>query len=182
MQLLTRGYYKATVHRVTAYDRHTCCFPEGDGSAPSRRQALQNRISCPLIVRGRHPTEVKPLSMYARYPCRSLPLDLKCNTPHVLPDAPPCEVETTNEEIGTSPCHERATNIEVAPGPHNGACAGNFIVDLPDLEESSMKVIHKLLDLKRRKCTKDNTGNVDGQDEPDRDWVLSAFPVTLYDV
>jgi hypothetical protein len=214
MQLITRGYFKATVHRVTAYDTNTpsavaditaaLICDRGSGGV-SRRVDLRNRISCPFLIRGRHRTEIQPLSAYRRYPCKSLPIGY---TPPVVQlssgvdggvvfvdtadEPPPAILPAASESLLCSPAIA-ALAPPSAPTDTDSSTSGaskneskyaenSVIVDLPDLEETTMKMIHKLLDLKRHKCTRENqcTGG-NGQDEPNRDWVLSAFPVTIYD-
>jgi hypothetical protein len=39
-----------------------------------------------------------------------------------------------------------------------------------DLDGIKMKVLHKMLDMKRKKCARDNADNPD-------EWILSAFPI-----
>jgi len=45
---------------------------------------------------------------------------------------------------------------------------GEGTVVLPDLDGIPMKSLHKLLDLKRQKCSRDHAEDEDG-------WILSAF-------
>ena len=193
MQLMTRGYYKAAVHRVTAYDNHTT----ETSCANSRRSTRRNRISCPFIVRGRHRTEVPPLSSYRRFPCRSLPttnqrpssLPLDQDVVHEQPpNAPKISLrDDVSAVCPPPPCHRQECGAPVTTGDKKSEetelpdLGDEIIVDLPDLEESTMKIIHKLLDLKRHKCTRENQSSGEGGEEPNRDWVLSAYPVQIYD-
>lgn len=190
MQLMTRGYYKATVHRVTAYDTNTPSAvgddtvfaystnkDKGDGSfGASRRVQLKNRISCPFIIRGRHRTEIRPLAEYRRFPCKSLPVGY----------APPLirnSEDNVSVDDGTAHviqgCSENESCTPSGPA-HRVYDSANVIVDLPDFQETSMKMLHKLLDLKRHKCTRENQIDKNRQEEEERDWVLSAFAVTVY--
>ena len=60
-------------------------------------------------------------------------------------------------------------NINDNKYTHSNNSKNNDII--PDFNGLTMKTIHKLLDLKRQKCFRDNDNNEGKQ------WVLSAFPI-----
>jgi hypothetical protein len=179
MQLLTRSVYKATAHRVvvTPLSSSPSSINKSDGTqtiVPTDNDCIfsnfmPSRLSCPYILRGRHPAVIPPVAAYSRFPATLAPesfhsgqLSPKKSTPSGVP-------VTSN-----LPPPVTVSSIKVDEPDNAGDRSSDITYpELPDLEGSSMKLIHKLLDLKRQKCLRENSDNAD------EDWVLSAYRTTI---
>ena len=148
-----------------------------------------SRVSCPFILRGRHPAVIPPLAAYARYPASLVPPTPPGNTPSTTTTSSSSSTSIKTETIrdkATTAVVMSSTSVNNTDTDHTNTDHTNTEMEtetemetatlqppsypeLPDLEGSSMKLIHKLLDLKRQKCLRENSDNADA------DWVLSAY-------
>ena len=127
------------------------------------------RVSCPFIIRGKHAAVINIRSRIYRH------INLTA-----LGSNYRAQIEKEDKEnMITLPTSENVTSTINNNGSNNGNNAmqsergnieryGKFV--LPDLDGTSMLLIHKLLDMKRKRCAKTHEGS-------DGDWILSAFPV-----
>jgi len=165
LQLLTRSVYRATAHRVVVNSTPSRDDVRVTSEVPSPGVNLNNtltlpsRVSCPYILRGRHPAVIPPIASYARFPASLIP-----TKSHSF-DRPPASVSTTTLPSDLPP---PPTTVDHSKEKSDDTGASDY-PELPDLEGSSMKLIHKLLDLKRQKCLRDNSDN------EDENWVLAAY-------
>jgi hypothetical protein len=151
MQLLTKSFYSATVHRVRTYHRH----PLKDLTTP--------RVSCPFIVRGRHKTKIRSTQLFTRspIPVERLTSAIADAVTTNNPPAPPILSEESND-ASTSPPHLPPLILS-----SEGLYPQTSIFEFPDFEDLNMKLIHTLLDRKRQKCMKAHEG--------EEEWILKAF-------
>ena len=143
LQVLSRNYYRATVHRV-----------KGQQSGGSAVVGSMPRFSCPFIIRGRNDAVInlRDESLYAHsHPSFNL------RAPSAAAAA------ATTAEVGRG-LTEEDEDEEDPRLPH-----------MADLDGTTMKMLHKMLDLKRRKRLEehDRFMGMGGEDN----WVLSAFPL-----
>ena len=123
-------------------------------------------MSCPYILRGRHPAVIPPLAVYGRYPP-------SLASREYINEQSDAHSESSQCEKISSSSHDEV--LPLPPPPPTSSDDTDAIdhisddIELPDLEGSSMKLIHKLLDLKRQKCLRDHS------DSTDSDWVLCAY-------
>jgi isopenicillin N synthase-like dioxygenase len=171
MQLLTRNFFTATVHRVRTYHRHPLKDPHLMTSPP--------RVSCPFIVRGRHKTKIRSIQHFQRFLVPSDDTRLTSSgcgasvdgllLPPTLPSDP---------IISQSGGDEDQRSINPPPLPAVELPSPLVLIELPDFEDLNMKLVHTLLDRKRQKCLKQNQDKVqegEGGDEEREEWVLKAF-------
>ena len=125
------------------------------------------RVSCPFIIRGKHSAVINIRSRIYRH----INLTALGSNYRVLIE------KEDKENMITLPTGENVTSTINNNGNDNNAMQsergnidryGKFV--LPDLDGTSMLLIHKLLDMKRKRCAKTHEGS-------DGDWILSAFPV-----
>jgi isopenicillin N synthase-like dioxygenase len=159
MQLLTRSFYLATIHRVRTYHRH----PLKDLMAP--------RVSCPFIVRGRHKAKIRSVQQFTRspIPVERLPSDAASRETENPPLPTPSSETAVDNASTTSPPCLSVSSSESPFLPQTG------LVELPDFEDLNMKLIHTLLDRKRQKCMKAHEENGSGDGHGGEEWVLKAF-------
>ena len=127
------------------------------------------RVSCPFIIRGKHSAIINMRSRIYRH-----------NNLSALGSNYRAQIEKEDKEnMITPPTGENITSAINNNNDNSGNNAmqsesgkidryGRWI--LPDLDGTSMLLIHKLLDMKRKRCAKTHEGS-------DGDWILSAFPV-----
>ena len=127
------------------------------------------RVSCPFIIRGKHSAIINIRSRIYRH-----------NNLSALGSNYRAQIEKEDKEnMITPPTGENITSAINNNNDNSGNNAmqsesgkidryGRWI--LPDLDGTSMLLIHKLLDMKRKRCAKTHEGS-------DGDWILSAFPV-----
>ena len=132
------------------------------------------RVSCPFIIRGKHTAVINIRNKnYQHKNWGALGLNFKANTSEKEDkeninkniaenkNTSPTSTSTSNNNNNNSPDSERESIY--TPGQTK-----KWI--MPDLDGTSMLLIHKLLDMKRKRCA-------NMHESSDSDWVLSAFPV-----
>jgi isopenicillin N synthase-like dioxygenase len=153
MHLLTKGFYSASVHRVRTYSHH-----------PLKHQTVP-RVSCPLIIRGRHKSKISAVSRYSRCPIRLGITNDASSTPNSTLSSDQTKAEETIFASFIPPS-------EILP-----LVPAQVMFDWPDFEGLNMKLIHTLLDRKRQKCRNfQYRMNENGEEVENEEWVLRSFP------
>ncbi len=146
LQVLTKNRYKAAVHRVVQYS--SACDESSNRGPPSNSDRLSTVFDSKCSI--------------APSSCGEI-----ASTPQMKP----------NQHIQRSSCpylirgqNSAVISITDPKYIHPGGEAAITPDKIPDLDGTTMRLLHKLLDLKRQKCFREN-------DSKPGNWVLSAFPI-----
>lgn len=169
-QIFSKHVFTAAVHRVrSSYPAHVPAPPLymspssfEVGSCTLSTSTCQNitqtsRISCPFIVRGRN----KAIVSITTNPSYNHPPLLQRNFHKDKADHNNTDTDTfIGTDIGTdTPTIQDDNDIAMVPVSQR----------VGDFDEMSMKLIHKILDMKRARCANTQRNEHD-------EWVLCSFP------
>lgn len=135
------------------------------------------RVSCPFIIRGKHTAVINIRNKnYQHKNWGALGLNFKANTSEKEDKENINRNTTENKNI--SPTSTTTSNNNNNSNNNSPDSERESIYTpgqtkkwiMPDLDGTSMLLIHKLLDMKRKRCA-------NMHESSDSDWVLSAFPV-----